>query len=459
MSELQNLPCCIEGLDEILGGFRTPSTILVAGTAGVGKTTMALQMLSNAAKNGEKVLYIPLTTETSERLEKLQSVFPFLFENVSIHPLSRQSAEKDPLSTLIEMGNVITSENPGRIVIDPITPMGFGFVEQERRRFFYTLDSMLKESNALVILTGELLEEQIHGSVVSHLTDGIIYLSRENSGYHTAHKMRVLKMLGLDLQKRGISTARDYSYDVSSEGFVVYPRLVSSKRDEVAETKIRSGMDNFDLMLYGGIIAGSSMLVAGEPGSGKTIFAWNFMMEGLSNGENGVIVSYGERPEQIIREAAKFNWDMQQYVDSGQLRFIHSNPEEIHPAEHAIKLKDLIEELGITRIVLDGLVNLEITFPDDIKLRGYLVSLINYLKSMGVSSVFTTELDPQTGRIMSNEASFIMDTVVTLKEILCSNEFKRYLRILKSKGSRHGLVMREYTISDTGIKLQCDVLP
>ncbi|ABE52420.1 ATPase domain-containing protein [Methanococcoides burtonii] len=459
MSELQNLPCCIEGLDEILGGFKSPSTILVAGTAGVGKTTMALQMLSNAAKSGEKVLYIPLTTVTSERFEKLQAVFPFIFENISTHPLNRQAAEKDPLSTLIEMGNVITSENPDRIVIDPITPIGFGFVEQERRRFFYTLDSMLKESNALVMLTGELLEEQIHGSVVSHLTDGIIYLSKENSGYHTAHKLRVLKMLGSNLQKSGMSTSREYSYDVSSDGFVIYPRLVSSKLDIISETKIRSGVENFDLMLYGGMIAGNSMLVAGEPGAGKTIFSWSFIMEGLSNGENGVIVSYGERPEQIIREAAKFNWNMQQYVDSGQLQFIHSNPEEIHPAEHAIKLKGLVEELGITRIVVDGLVNLEITFPDNIKLRGYLLSLINYLKSMGVSSVFTTELDPQTGSIMSNEASFIMDSVVTLEQILCSNEVKRYLRVLKSKGSRHGLIMREYVISDTGIKLQCDVLP
>lgn len=459
MSELQNISSCIEGLDEILGSFRTPSTILVAGTAGVGKTTMALQMLSNAAKNGEKVLYVPLTTATSDKIKNLQSVYPFLSESISIYPVSRQAAEKDPLSTLIDMGNVITSEAPDRIVIDPITPIGFGFVEQERRRFFYTLDSMLKESNSLVILTGELLEEQIHSSVVSHLTDGIIYLSKDNSGYHTAHKLRILKMLGNDIQKRGQCIAKEYSYDVSSEGFIAYPRLSCSVSTSISENKIRSGMDNFDLMLYGGIIAGNSMLVAGEPGAGKTIFAWKFMMEGLENGENGIIVSYGEEPAQIISEALKFGWDMQQYVNSDKLHFIYSNPEELYSAEHAINIKKQVESSNITRIVVDGLVNLEITFPDDVKLRGYLLSLVNYLKKEGVSSVFTTELDPQTGAIKSNDASFIMDTVVTLRQILCSNEVKRYLRILKSKGSRHGLTMREYVITDDGMKLQCDVLP
>lgn len=460
MSELQNLSCCIDGLDEILGGFRKPSTILIAGTAGVGKTTMALQMLSNAAKEGEKTLYIPLTTEKAGKAERLHSIFPFLDENVKVYPVSRPAAEKDPLSTLIDIGNVIASENPDRLVIDPITPIGFGFVEQERRRFFYTLDSMLKESEALVMLTGELLEEQIHGYVASHLTDGIIYLSRENSGYHTAHKLKVLKMLGIEPDSKARCTAREYSYDVSSEGFVVYPRLIVEDTDELTETRIKSGVENFDLMLHGGMIAGNSLLIAGEPGTGKSIFGWQFLIEGLKNGEKGIIVTYNELPQQIIQEASKLGCDLQQYVDAGTLQFIHSNPEDIHPDEHAIRIKELVESMEAKRLVIDGLKNLEITFPDIIKLRGYLQRLTFYLKTRGVTSVITTELSAQENdRIMSKEASFIVDTVVTVRQVVFSNEVKRYIRILKSKGSKHALNMREYTISDTGIKINCDVIP
>ncbi|WP_445474941.1 RAD55 family ATPase [Methanococcoides methylutens] len=459
MSELQNLPCCIDGFDDILGGFRKPSTILIAGTAGVGKTTMVLQMLSNAAKQGEKTLYIPLTTETAGKAERLHSIFPFLDENVKVYPVSRPAAEKDPLSTLIDIGNVIASESPDRLVIDPITPIGFGFVEQERRRFFYTLDSMLKESEALVMLTGELLEEQIHGYVASHLTDGIIYLSKENSGYHTAHKLKVLKMLGLEPNNKIRCTAREYSYDVSSEGFTAYPRLIVEDSDEITETRIKSGVENFDLMLHGGIIAGNSMLIAGEPGTGKTIFGWQFLMEGLNNGEKGIIVTYNELPQQIILEAAKLGFDMQQYVDSGILKFIHSNPEDIHPDEHATRIKELVESMEATRLVVDGLINLEITFPDMIKLRGYLQRLTSFLKTRGVTSVITTELSAQENdRIMSKEASFIVDTLVTVRQVVYSNEVKRYIRILKSKGSKHALNMREYAISDTGIDINCDVI-
>ncbi|WP_440953279.1 RAD55 family ATPase [Methanococcoides sp. FTZ1] len=459
MSEVQNLSCCIDGLDDILGGFRKPSIILIAGTAGVGKTTMALQMLSNAAKKGEKTLYIPLTTETTGKEERLHSIYPFLDDNVMVYPISRPAAEKDPLSTLIDIGNVITSENPDRLVIDPITPIGFGFVEQERRRFFYTLDSMLKESNAFVMLTGELLEDQIHGNVASHLTDGIIYLSKENSGYHTAHKLRVLKMLGIEPESRAKCTAREYSYDVSSGGFTAYPRLIVESVDSLTETKIKSGNENFDLMLHGGMIAGNSVLIAGEPGTGKSIFGWHFLIEGLKNGENSILVTYNELPQQIIREAGKFGCDMQKYVDSGTLKFIHANPEDIHPDEHATRIKELVESMGATRLFVDGLINLEITFPDIIKLRGYLQRLTSYLKTKGVTSVITTEMSSQENdRIMSKDASFIVDTVVTVRQVVYSNEVKRYIRIIKCKGSKHALNMREYAISDTGIEINCDVI-
>ncbi|MGM0771276.1 MAG: RAD55 family ATPase [Halobacteriota archaeon] len=459
MSEVQNLSCCIDGLDDILGGFRKPSTILIAGTAGVGKTTMSLQMLSNAAKEGEKTLYIPLTTETAGKTERLHSIYPFLDENVQIYPVSRPAAEKDPLSTLIDIGNVITSQNPDRLVIDPITPIGFGFVEQERRRFFYTLDSMLKESNALVMLTAELLEKQIHGYVASHLTDGIIYLSKENSGYHTAHKLKILKMLGIDPDTRERCTAREYSYDVSSEGFTAYPRLIVDNSEGIKETRIKSGNENFDLMLHGGMISGNSMLIAGEPGTGKSIFGWQFLIEGLKNGEKGIIVTYNELPKQIIMEAAKLGCDLQQYVDSGTLKFIHSNPEDIHPDEHATRLKELVESMEATRLVVDGLINLEITFPDIIKLRGYLQRLTSYLKTKGVTSVITTELNTEdNNRIMSKDASFIVDTLITVSQVAYSNEVKRYIRILKCKGSKHALNMREYVISDTGIDINCDVI-
>ena len=166
MDELKELLFGIRGVDEIIGTLKSPSTILLAGTTGVGKTSFCLQMLAHAAKKGEKTLYIPFTTESPEKLKMYFSRMNFFDDHIHIHPINRSISEKDPLSTLIDIGNVIGSIKPDRVVLDPVTPLGFGFIEPEKRRFFYTLDSMIQEWKALVVLTGEMLKEELHESVV-----------------------------------------------------------------------------------------------------------------------------------------------------------------------------------------------------------------------------------------------------------------------------------------------------
>ncbi len=454
MTQLQDLPCCIQGLDDILGGFKAPSTILVAGTSGVGKTTMALQMLSNAARKGEKTLYIPLITESPDRFRMFLSTFHFLDDNVKIHYIKRPSAEKDPLSTLIDIDNVISSENPQRLVIDPITPIGFGFIEQERRRFFYTLDSMVKESNALVMLTGELLEEDIHGSVVSHLADGILYLSRKRTGYHTLQKLSVLKMLGMNPEKAIECNNHKYDYEVSSEGFRVFPDLKAKDYSGSNATRKRSGAEDLDSMLNGGFPSGNSILIAGSPGTGKSILCWQFIACGLEEGEKCVLITYTESSEQILLEASKFGRDLAPYLDKGMLHIIHANPQDINPSAHAILIKETVEDLEATRLVIDGLVNIEITMPDIRIRRGYLQSLTAYLKGEGITTMFTTELLPcENDSIMSKDASFIMDTIITLKHTDEDDQSKRYMQIVKSRGTQHELASKEYIITEKGIEM------
>ncbi len=455
MTQLQDLPCCIQGLDEILGGFKAPSTILIAGTSGVGKTTMVLQMLSNAAKMGEKTLYIPLITESPERFNMFLSTFHFLDEKVKVHYIKRPSAEKDPLSTLIDIDNVISSENPQRLVIDPITPIGFGFIEQERRRFFYTLDSMVKESNAIVMLTGELQEEEIHGSVTSHLVDGILYLSRKRTGYHTLQKLSVLKMLGVEPDKAIECNNHKYDYEVSSEGFRVYPDLKAKDHSGQEQDRIPSGVNDLDTMMGGGIPSGNSILVAGSPGTGKSILCWQFIAQGLQKDEACIMVTYTESPEQIILEANKFGWELGPYIDKGLLHIIHANPQDIYPSAHAMLIKETVENMGAKRLVIDGLVNIEITMPDIRLRRGYLQSLTSYLKGEGTTTMFTTELLPcENDSIMSKDASFIMDTIITLKNANPGDESKRHIQILKSRGTKHDLKTKEYAITEKGFEIK-----
>ena len=459
MDELRDIPCGIDGLDDILGGFKTPSTILIAGTAGVGKTMMALQMLSNAAKLGEKTLYIPMTTESPEKLNMFLSTFDFFDPSVQIHSINRPVAEKDPLTTLIDMGNVIASVNPDRVVIDPITPLGFGFVEQEKRRFIYTFDSMVQEWDSLVFLTGELLDTELHNSVISHLADGIIYLSREEVGYRTKHYLQVLKMRGVNPKVKARYISRKYRCGMTSKGIAVYPHLKPVDGAVLLDNKIQSGTAGLDKMLNGGMMENSSMLVAGGPGTGKTIFGLQFIYRGLSDNEPCIIATFEERPEQLVLEAKKLGFDFAPYIDSGSLKFIYCDPDNVCPAEHAIRIKKTVESLNAKRVFFDGIVNLEMTLPNHLQLRGYLHSLTDYLKSSNVTSVFTTEVASNSkGNTTSPDASFIMDSVVILKHVESENKLRRYIYILKSRGTKHDRGIREYSITDNGLLIKDDVL-
>ncbi len=459
MDELRDIPCGIDGLDDILGSFKTPSTILIAGTAGVGKTMMALQMLSNAAKLGEKTLYIPLTTESPDKLRMFLSTFDFFDESVQIHEINRPVAEKDPLTTLIDMGNVIASINPDRVVIDPITPLGFGFVEQEKRRFIYTFDSMVQEWNSLVFLTGELIDTELHNCVISHLADGIIYLSREDMGYRTKYYLQILKMRGINPIVRSRYISRKYRCGMTSKGISVYPRLSPIKDIILSDDKIKSGINGLDTMLNGGMMENNSMLVAGGPGTGKTILGLQFINSGLLNNEPCIIATFEERPEQLVLEAKKVEIDLAPHIDSGLLKFIYSDPDNVCPAAHAIHIKRYVESMGAKRVFFDGIVNLEMTLPDHLQLRGYLHTLTDYLKSSSVTSIFTTEISSNCkDLITSPDASFIMDSVVILKHVESENKLRRYAYILKSRGTKHDRGIREYSITDDGLLIKDDVL-
>ncbi|MCC7576143.1 MAG: circadian clock protein KaiC [Methanomethylovorans sp.] len=456
MDELKELLFGIRGVDEIIGTLKSPSTILLAGTTGVGKTSFCLQMLAHAAKKGEKTLYIPFTTESPEKLKMYFSRMNFFDDHIHIHPINRSISEKDPLSTLIDIGNVIGSIKPDRVVLDPVTPLGFGFIEPEKRRFFYTLDSMIQEWKALVVLTGEMLKEELHESVVSHLVDGIIYLSREDNGLRTGNFLEVLKLRGMDPQNNTENIYRKYRYTMGSEGF----SMISSPYEEdpvnALPEKISSGIPGLDRMLEGGLFSNSSTLVTGKPGTGKTTFGLQFISEGLNRKEPCVIVNFECLHDSLVNEAKKHGWEMERYIESGLLNVISTDPDSMWPEEHETLIKEHIKRMNAKRLFFDGIFNLEMMLPDQLQLRGYLYSLLKYLKKRNVTSVFTTPRSSST--ITENtrmDAEFLMDNIIILRN---SEGGRRYMCISKSKGTQHRLNPTEYAITERGIKIRSDTL-
>lgn len=448
---MQYSPSGITGLDEILGnGLPTPSTIFVAGTAGTGKTAFVLQSLAYAAKKGESVAYIPITSQSEERLRLFLSTYPVFDEKIHIHTVDRSSAEKDPLTALLDIGNSLAQINPTRIAIDPITPLGFGFPELEKRRFMYSVDSMLHEWKAVTFLVGELVREEVHGSVVSHISDGILYLSREVAGPRTVRRMEILKMRGVPrAENTGVC-----QFKLGSNGVTVFQELkVAGVPAPLLDTRMSTGIEGLDRMMGGGIPQGTTTLVCGSTGTGKTVLGMQFIYAGLRKGDNCLVVSFEERPDQLITEARAFGWDLDMYLKGGQLQFVYTKPETLDTDEHATAIGRCVVEKQIKRITFDCITDLEAGLYDPIAARGYVQKLGEYFKSRGATCLFTADSTAGDTARPSCRVSFIADAVINLGYVHIDMEMHRMLSIVKMRGCDFDRKTREFAITARGIEI------
>jgi len=438
----------IAGLDEILGGFPKPSTILIAGTAGVGKTMFVLDSISSVAED-ESTLYIPITTRP-ERREDFADTFPFMHESIAVHPIDRISAERDPLSALIDIGNAVASSGADRVAIDPITPLGYAFSEQEQHRFIGTLNSMAQDWGAITLVTGELTASEIHTSVVSHFMGGILYLSYEEREKHVLRNLRIFKTPNI-AGKQALSNI--YTFNISEVGIRVFPHLKGGAAHPDLSVRVSTGVRELDRMLEGGIPETYSMLVAGSPGTGKTVFGLQFVNESLENDRPAVIVSFNESPDQLIAEAMRFGWDLQGYVENGTLRFVYPS-EPASSDEHLWQVRDAVESIGAGLVVFDGLTDMGTAFCGSADIREYTYSLIRYLKYRNVTSLFTSELENVFSfGIPDSGTSFLVDGIVSLRYVKKESEMRKLLLILKMRGTDHDRSIKEYAITNRGINI------
>ncbi len=442
-------PTGIAGLDEILGGFPKPSTILIAGTAGVGKTMLALESLSSVAEQ-ESTLYIPVTT--SGRSFK-QATSSLVHESTTVHPIERLSVERDPLSVLIDIENVVATSHADRIAIDPITPLGSAFSEQERHRFIGTIDSMTREWEAITIFTGELTGSEIHTSIISHFVDEILYLSYEDRKGYISRNLRIFKTMSA---ANNHIPSKIYTFNISKDSIRVFPDLENETTYTNISTRIPTGISRLDAMTEGGIPETYSTLVAGSSGTGKTIFGLEFIHESLKSDKPAVVVSFNESSDQLIAEALRFGWDLRRYVVDGILKFVHTT-DQIHPDEHLWRVRDAVESIGARSVLFDGISDMETVFYGSVRVENYIHSLIGYFKHAGVTSVFTNGTEYAAASGMADVgASFLMDGIISLDNTMDAGEMKKTLLILKMRGTNHSHAMHEYTITDHGIEILRD---
>lgn len=447
----------ISGLDEILGeGFTRPSTVLIGGVMGTGKTTFTMQSLFNAAREDEVCMYITAISEPIAMINNFMSRFSFYNislmgkGNVKYVPLGPEQIKKGTSAIIQEIEHNIEIIKPDRIVIDPVNVLTSWMDNQEKREFYYNLFNKMKEWNSFVLITGELSIEHILKDEISYIADGVILLSNDQLRHKRVRHLEVLKMRG---QKY---LSGKHSFDITDDGLEIYPSLYPSTREVLTYEHVTTGIKGLDKMTDGGFIRGSNVLVSGGSGTGKTLMGLQFIVDGANMGEPGIIVSFEEDPVLLRNNAASFGWNLEKLEADGLLRILYSNINQLDVNRVALEIKDIVEKLNAKRVVMDGLNNLKVALLDDLSMSEYVSILSRYFSSRNIISLFTNETSELMGSstITGNGTSVVMDSIILLRYVEIQSEMKKSISVLKMRGSNHDKEIRELVINKNGIEVK-----
>jgi circadian clock protein KaiC len=452
---MKNVATGVNGLDEVLdGGFFRPSIVLIGGTAGTGKTTLAMQSLFNSAKKEETCMYVTALSEPIATINNFMSKFSFYnFSllgkgNVKYVPIDIEIIHKGTSAIITEMERNIDIIKPDRIVIDPVNVFAVGLDEEGIRQFYYDFFTRMKAWNSLVLLTGEFTSDALVRSSLSYLADGIIYLSSEPFYGRNIRYLNVLKMRGQDF------SGGKHSCKITPDGFKVYPRKTPVARTSILKERISTGIKGLDKMTDGGFMRGSAVLISGSSGTGKTVIGMQFIVNCLLKNEPGIIVSFEEDAVQIRENFMKFGWDLEEFENKNLLKMI--SPLEYDASELALQIYDTVEKTKARCLLFDGITRLHRMIPPHIQFSEYMVGLINTLKQMNVTAVYTNETQNLTGttKVTGTGISPAMDTVILLRYVEIKSEMRKALSVLKMRGSDHDKDIREITIDKKGVEVK-----
>ncbi|MCD6461762.1 MAG: hypothetical protein J7L61_03370 [Thermoplasmata archaeon] len=447
----------IPGLDEVLrGGFFKPSVVMVAGPAGSGKTTFVMQSLFNVGKKGIKGLFMPTISEPVAMVNNYMAQYGFY----DLAPFEKHILEFKDLSSYISAGwkesveairEALERYSPEWVVIDPLTVLGYGMEDMERRNFLNELFATLKGWDTMVLVTGEFTRDRLMESPYSYMVDGIIFLDMDREAYPGSRSLEVVKLRG-----KNVIPGR-HLFRIEEEGIRVYPRIMPSKEMDfslVERVRVSTGIPGYDEMLGGGLLRGSTNLLVGSPGTGKTIFALSFLSAGLRQGEKGVMAVFEESPAKIIRDGEGMGLPVKRWVDEGRLELLYYPPGDSHPDEVTWGIRNAVEDREASRVVMDSLSGFGAMVGGERRMNIYLSNLDSYLSSHGVTTLLTAGLPELGGEGVGGiRQAAVMDSITLLRYVEFESKVDRFLAVLMMKGSDHQKEIREYTISKEGVKV------
>ena len=458
---LPKCPTGIQGLDEITGGgLPRGRPTLVCGGAGCGKTLLAAEFLVRGAAEFDEPGVLMAFEETEKELKANVASLGFDLEGlvrrgkivVDYVHIERnefqESGEYDLEGIFVRLGHAIDSIGAKRVVLDTLEVLFASLpneatLRSELRRLF----RWLKDKGVTAVITAERGREQLtrHG-LEEYVSDCVIVLDhRVNDQIATRH-LRVVKYRG------AMHGTNEFPFLIGDDGISVLPITSLSLNHKVSNERIVTGIPRLDAMLGGkGFFRGSSILLTGTPGTGKTIISSNFAQAAAQRGERVLYFSFEESPDQIMRNMHSIGLRLEPLVQKGLLRF-HSARPSLYGLE--MHLATMFKEIATFKphvVIIDPITSL-MNSGTDSETKGMVTRLIDYLKAGQITSLFTSLTQGGHALAQSEAAmSSLMDSWILLQDFEGNGERNRVLYVLKARGMKHSNQVREFLISDHGI--------
>ncbi len=456
----------IDGLDEVTGGgLPTGRPTLVCGAAGCGKTMLGAEFLVHGAvRFGEPGVFMSFEESASELaenmrslgfdLDKLQKQKKIALDFVRVERSEiEETGEYDLEGLFIRLGHAIDSVKAKRVVLDTIEALFAGLPNQailrsELRRLF----RWLKEKGVTAVITAERGDSTFtRFGLEEYVADCVILLDHRITDQVSTRRLRVVKYRG---SQHGTN---EYPFLIGSTGISVLP-ITSLSLEHVASTKrVSLGVPGLDKMFGGlGAYQGSSILISGAPGTGKSSLTASFVNAACERGERAVLFAYEESESQLLRNMRSIGFDLKHWVSKDLLRIEATRPTLHGLEQHLVHMYELVREFKPKVVAVDPISNLLSTSGDDTSLKLTLMRLIDFLKTQGATAMFTSlTSDGTASATLSSEVgvSSLMDSWIVLSNLAYNGERTRTLQLLKSRGMAHSNQVREFVMSDKGVDL------